>query len=97
MRFIASKVGDPPSQKQAEILEFMRWHIREYGCSPSIREIGDHFSIKSPNGVMCHLKALVKKGLLKQHGRGMGLSRSFVLLAADGLCPSCGQHLPASE
>jgi repressor LexA len=29
-----------------------------------VREIGVHFHIKSPNGVMCHLKALQKKGLI---------------------------------
>jgi repressor LexA len=29
-----------------------------------VREIGLGFNIKSPNGVMCHLKALEKKGLI---------------------------------
>jgi repressor LexA len=29
-----------------------------------VREIGKAFDIKSPNGVMCHLKALAKKGLI---------------------------------
>src|SRR4029078_6560160 len=31
---------------------------------PTVREIGSGFKIKSPNGVMCHLKALEKKGLI---------------------------------
>jgi repressor LexA len=33
-----------------------------------VREIGLGFDIKSPNGVMCHLKALEKKGLIKREG-----------------------------
>ena len=31
-----------------------------------MREIGEHFQISSPNGVMCHLRALEKKGLLQR-------------------------------
>ena len=36
--------------------------MRGYG--PTVREIGNEFGIRSPNGVMCHLKALEKKGLI---------------------------------
>ena len=36
--------------------------VRGYG--PTVREIGNEFGIRSPNGVMCHLKALEKKGLI---------------------------------
>src|SRR5438034_7586991 len=32
--------------------------IESRGFGPTVREIGDGFEIKSPNGVMCHLKAL---------------------------------------
>jgi len=35
---------------------------RGEGLPPAIRDICDAFSISSPNGVMCHLKALEKKG-----------------------------------
>jgi len=34
------------------------------GYGPTVREIGEHFEIKSPNGVMCHLRALERKGLI---------------------------------
>lgn len=30
--------------------------------SPTVREIGDEFGIASPNGVICHLTALERKG-----------------------------------
>src|SRR5205814_6254632 len=43
--------------------------IESRGYGPTVREIGDGFKIKSPNGVMCHLKALEKKGLITREGR----------------------------
>ena len=39
-----------------------RKHIEQKGFPPAIRDICEAFSISSPNGVMCHLKALQKKG-----------------------------------
>ena len=47
------------------------WIVRriESGTTPTYREIGRHFDISSPNGVVCHLKALETKGLLS-HERG---------------------------
>src|SRR5260370_8949645 len=36
--------------------------------------MGAHFGIMSPNGVMCHLKALEKKGLIiRQEGKGRAI------------------------
>lgn len=52
--------------KQRKIYDFIRSKIEGRGYGPTVREIGEHFDIKSPNGVMCHLKALVKKGLIER-------------------------------
>ena len=52
--------------RQREIYDFIREKIENRGYGPTVREIGQHFDIKSPNGVMCHLKALEKKGLIKR-------------------------------
>ncbi|MCE9532687.1 MAG: transcriptional repressor LexA [Planctomycetes bacterium] len=52
--------------RQREIFEYIRDKIENRGYPPSIREIGESFAIKSPNGVMCHLRALEKKGLIKR-------------------------------
>ncbi len=41
-----------------------------------MREIGERFEISSPNGVMCHLKALEKKGLIT---REPNMSRAIQL------------------
>ena len=50
--------------RQREIYDFIRSKIEGRGYGPTVREIGQNFDIKSPNGVMCHLKALEKKGLI---------------------------------
>ena len=50
--------------RQREIYDFIRHKIESRGYGPTVREIGTAFDIKSPNGVMCHLKALEKKGLI---------------------------------
>jgi repressor LexA len=52
--------------RQREIYDFIREKIENRGYGPTVREIGQNFEIKSPNGVMCHLKALEKKGLIKR-------------------------------
>jgi repressor LexA len=54
------------TDRQREIYEFIRKKIETRGYGPTVREIGAAFDIKSPNGVMCHLKALEKKGLIKR-------------------------------
>jgi repressor LexA len=54
------------TDRQREIYEFIRDKIESRGYGPTVREIGEGFDIKSPNGVMCHLKALEKKGLIKR-------------------------------
>jgi repressor LexA len=64
------------TSRQREIYDFIREKIEKRGYPPTVREIGDAFEIKSPNGVMCHLNALVKKGLIdraKQSARAIQL------------------------
>src|SRR5262249_26113692 len=56
------------TERQREIYDFIRSKIESRGYGPTVREIGLAFEIKSPNGVMCHLKALEKKGLIKREG-----------------------------
>ena len=64
------------TQRQQEIYGFLRDKILNRGYGPTVREIGAHFGIKSPNGVMCHLKALEKKGLIS---REQHMSRAIQL------------------
>lgn len=59
-------MADALTQRQREILDFITASIMERGFPPTLREIGEHFSIKSTNGVNDHLKALEKKGHLRR-------------------------------
>lgn len=54
----------PLTARQAEALAFIRANPRIYG--PTIREIAAAMGIASPNGVVGHLRALEKKGLIKR-------------------------------
>lgn len=59
------------------IYEFIRDKIRSRGFGPTVREIGTAFKIRSPNGVVCHLKALERKGYIT---RGRNMSRAIELV-----------------
>src|SRR5688572_5769375 len=61
-----SSLMDTLTPKQALVFEFIKERVQLKGYGPTVREIGEHFKISSPNGVMCHLRALEKKGLLKR-------------------------------
>lgn len=54
------------TDRQRNILEFIREQILSFGRAPTNREIGAHFNISSTNGVRDHLKALIKKGYLQK-------------------------------
>lgn len=64
------------TQRQKEIYDFLRDKIVNRGYGPTVREIGLQFGIRSPNGVMCHLKALEKKGLISRESH---MSRAIQL------------------
>lgn len=55
---------DQLTERQQNVYEFIHDKIKNRGYGPTVREIGENFGISSPNGVMCHLKALEKKGLI---------------------------------
>lgn len=69
---------DQLTKRQRMVYEFIRDKIRNRGYGPTVREIGKRFKISSPNGVMCHLKALEKKGLIT---REPNMSRAIQLTA----------------
>ncbi len=73
--------SDVLTEKQKAVYEFIRDKIRNRGYGPTVREIGQQFGIRSPNGVMCHLKALEKKRLIT---REPNMSRA-IRLAAEPL------------
>jgi repressor LexA len=82
-------VLDQLTKRQKSIFEFIRDKIQNRGYGPTVREIGQQFDIKSPNGVMCHLKALEKKGLIT---REPNMSRA-IQLASEYLEEQAGLPL----
>ncbi len=69
------------TNRQADILEMINETVTKNGFAPSIREIADAFEISSPNGVVCHLKALERKGYLsrrKTKSRAIELSAEYL-------------------
>ncbi len=61
---ISSSKKPALTARQREIYDFLKDKIVNRGYGPTVREIGAKFGIRSPNGVMCHLKALERKGLI---------------------------------
>ena len=73
------------TKRQAAVYDFIRDKIVNRGYGPTVREIGERFEISSPNGVMCHLKALEKKGMIRRSpnkSRAIELTRQAVREAA---------------
>ena len=68
------------TDRQQEILDFIRDQQTSRGIAPSRAEIQEHFGFASPNAVTEHLKALEKKGALQREAntaRGLVLTDSY--------------------
>lgn len=52
------------TDQQKKIFQLILSHIEQFGNPPTIREIAEQMKFKSPNGVVGHLKALERKGLI---------------------------------
>lgn len=90
--------AEQPTARQQQILDYLR---RNPGSS--YREIGARFGIRSPNGVLVHLKALERKGYLT---RSNGKSRSIrladdpqdaLLHAVDQVLRECNPDSPTAR
>lgn len=84
---------DSLTTRQMAVFEFIREKILARGYGPTVREIGEHFKISSPNGVMCHLRALEKKGLLRRVRKQERAVARAIELAPEILAESKGLPL----
>jgi repressor LexA len=82
------------TDRQRAILDFLKQRANS-GLMPTVREIGTHFGITSPNGVLCHIKALEKKGLIKRSSGA--ISRGIVLTQIDELQRKRSRVLDVAE
>ena len=70
------------TDKQRQVLQFIRDQVSARGSAPTIREIGKYMGITSTNGVRLHLTALIRKGYLKKQefiARGLELTSSATI------------------
>ncbi|MBS1197870.1 MAG: lexA [Proteobacteria bacterium] len=54
------------TERQNQILQFIREKIARDGYAPTLMEIGKQFGINNPNGVKSHLVALERKGFISR-------------------------------
>ncbi|MEX2280799.1 MAG: transcriptional repressor LexA [Acidimicrobiia bacterium] len=56
----------PLSDRQQQVLDYIRSKVAERGYPPSVREIGDAIGLSSPSTVHSHLSTLVKLGYIRK-------------------------------
>lgn len=62
------------TDRQAQVLAFIRRFMRENGSAPTHQEIADAMGFHSPNASTFHIQALVKKGAISlRPGRSRGI------------------------
>ena len=64
------------TDRQAEVLAYIKKYIKRFGYAPSIRAIGERFDM-TVNGAAGHVKAIEARGYIK---RTKGLARAMVVL-----------------
>ncbi|MFO0936974.1 MAG: transcriptional repressor LexA [Gemmataceae bacterium] len=96
MDAIANETPANLTHKQQQIFDFILKTIQDRGFPPTIRDICKQFEIKSPNGVMCHLRALQKKGKIK---RDENISRGITIdgVSAGGFSLPMLGHVAAGK
>lgn len=58
--------SEAPTDRQAEILRFLRGYYVEHGIPPTYREMQAAFGFPHVSGAQCHLRALEAKGLIRR-------------------------------
>ncbi len=66
---------EPLTQRQQQVLELISEHIERHGFPPSHRELMVSLGVKSPLGILKHIRALERKGhILCQPGSSRGIT-----------------------
>jgi repressor LexA len=88
-------MGRSLSEKEKQILVYIRRSLNTHGFPPTIRDIGNEFGIQSTNGVRYYLKRLETKGYLRRNPR---ISRGIFLVENTGTpIPDESSHLPGLD
>ena len=54
------------TDRQRQVLDYIREKVAERGYPPSVREIGEAVGLSSPSSVHSHLNSLVEAGYIKR-------------------------------
>ncbi|HNW27646.1 MAG TPA: transcriptional repressor LexA [Spirochaetota bacterium] len=84
------EVSKQLTTKQEKILEFIKGSIKDSGFPPTVREIGEKFSI-TVKGAYDHVKAIEKKGYIKTE---QNKSRAIVVLNEEEEIPVDAINIP---
>lgn len=77
------------TERQRQLFKAFQDLIHDNGTPPTVRELQRELGIKSPNGIVGHIRALIKKGVLKRIGK-KNAARSVVPVEGDwSRCPTC--------
>ena len=71
------------TQRQREVLSFMRGFTEKHGAPPTVREIAERFRF-TPRAAFDHLRALERKGMLQRRVTDKRASRTLVLADRGG-------------
>jgi DNA-binding MarR family transcriptional regulator len=77
---------EPLTDRQQQMLDFVRDHLRRHGRPPTLQEIAAALDFHSANAVTCHLEALVRKGWIEKDvhtGRGIRLTAAALQAGRD--------------
>lgn len=61
------------TKKQQKVLDFIEKYQMKNGCSPTIREMREHFKVASDNSILKHLKKLEEAGSIQKNDRPRGI------------------------
>ncbi len=61
------------TEKQEAVLKFIEEYQLNFGKSPTIREMREHFGVSSDNSILKHLKALQEKGFMEKDDTPRGI------------------------
>jgi repressor LexA len=88
------------TERQNEIYAYILRESDARRPTPTVRQIGVKFGIRSPNGVMCHLKALERKGWITRSdtrmSRSIEIARRPGQESRDVLLGRAMKHFPAA-
>jgi repressor LexA len=93
------------TDRQHQVLDYIRQSIHERGYPPTLREIGAHMGIRSTNGVNDHLRALERKGYLTREDmksralrpRELDAEERAMRDGTNGTAPTDGASAPAND